>query len=39
MLEILFWFYLVNIVLLILHEMVSTCWNEWELFHLPLAVQ
>jgi hypothetical protein len=35
MLEILFWIYLVNIVLLILHEMDSTYWKEWELFHLP----
>ena len=33
--EILFWFYLVNVVLLILHEMDSTYWKEWELFHLP----
>jgi hypothetical protein len=33
--EILFWVYLVNIVLLILHEMDSTYWKEWELFHLP----
>jgi hypothetical protein len=35
MAEILFWVYLVNIVLLILHEMDSTYWKEWELFHLP----
>ena len=35
MLEILFWVYLVDIVLLILHEMDSAYWKEWELFHLP----
>jgi hypothetical protein len=33
--EILFWFYLVNVVLLILHEMDSAYWKEWDLFHLP----
>ncbi len=32
---ILWWVYLLNIVLLILHEMDSTYWKEWELFHLP----
>ena len=31
----LFWVYLVNVVLLILHEMDSTYWKEWDLFHLP----
>ena len=35
MFEILFWVYLVDIVLLILHEMDSAYWKEWELFHLP----
>jgi hypothetical protein len=35
MLAILFWVYLVDIVLLILHEMDSAYWKEWELFHLP----
>ncbi len=30
-----FWLYLVNITLLILHEMDSAFWKEWELFHLP----
>ena len=35
MFEILLWVYLVNTVLLILHEMDSTYWKEWELFHLP----
>ena len=31
----LFWVYLVNVVLLILHEMDSAYWKEWQLFHLP----
>ena len=31
----LFWLYLVNLVLLILHEMDSAFWREWELFRLP----
>ena len=31
----LFWIYLFNIVLLILHEMDSAYWQEWKLFHLP----
>jgi hypothetical protein len=34
-LQILFWLYLVNTVLLILHEMDSAYWKEWELFRLP----
>ena len=33
--ETLLWVYLVNTVLLILHEMDSAFWKEWELFHLP----
>jgi hypothetical protein len=33
--KILFWVYLVNAVLLILHEIDSAYWREWELFHLP----
>jgi hypothetical protein len=33
--SILFWLYLVNMGLLILHEMDSTYWKEWQLFHLP----
>jgi len=33
--ETLFWLYLVNLSLLILHEMDSTYWREWELFRLP----
>lgn len=32
---ILFWVYLVNAVLLILHEIDSAYWREWELFRLP----
>ena len=35
MLTVLFWLYLLNTVLLILHEMDSAYWKEWELFHLP----
>ncbi len=31
----LFWVYLLNSVLLILHEMDSAFWREWEMFHLP----
>ncbi len=31
----LFWLYLVNLTLLVLHEMDSAYWKEWELFHLP----
>ncbi len=34
-LQILFWIYLVNAVLLILHEMDSAYWKEWDLFRLP----
>jgi hypothetical protein len=32
MLEILFWVYLLNCILLIVHEMDSAYWKEWELF-------
>jgi len=35
MLQIVFWLYLINTVLLILHEMDSAYWKEWELFRLP----
>jgi hypothetical protein len=35
MYALLMWVYLVNIVLLILHEMDSAYWKEWQLFHLP----
>jgi hypothetical protein len=34
-LQIVVWVYLVNCVLLILHEMDSAYWKEWDLFHLP----
>jgi hypothetical protein len=34
-LQIVFWIYLVNCVLLILHEMDSAYWKEWDLFRLP----
>jgi hypothetical protein len=33
--QLLFWLYLANTVLLILHEMDSAYWKEWELFGLP----
>jgi hypothetical protein len=33
--EILFWLYLANSLTLIVHEIDSAFWNEWELFHLP----
>jgi hypothetical protein len=33
--DILFWVYLVNAVLLIVHEIDSAYWKEWELFRLP----
>ncbi|MBI4732411.1 MAG: hypothetical protein HY781_09890 [Chloroflexi bacterium] len=32
---ILFWLYLINLTLLILHEMDSAYWQEWKLFHIP----
>jgi hypothetical protein len=35
MFEVLFWVYLVNAVLLIIHEIDSAYWKEWELFKLP----
>ncbi len=35
MTNMLFWLYLVNLTLLILHEMDSAYWKEWHLFHLP----
>lgn len=31
----LFWLYLINAVLLIVHEIDSAYWQEWKLFHLP----
>jgi hypothetical protein len=33
--SLLFWVTLINVTLLILHEMDSAYWKEWELFHLP----
>lgn len=33
--QIVFWLYLVNAILLILHEMDSAYWKEWDLFGLP----
>jgi hypothetical protein len=30
-----FWLYLLNITLLIIHEIDSAYWQEWNLFHLP----
>ena len=38
MLEILFWIYLINSVLLINHEIDSAYWKEWDLFKLPGGV-
>jgi hypothetical protein len=35
MFEILFWLYLINATLLIVHEIDSAYWKEWELFKLP----
>jgi hypothetical protein len=36
--DILLWVYLTNAVLLILHEIDSAYWKEWELFRLPGGV-
>jgi hypothetical protein len=33
--DFLFWLYFCNAVLLIIHEIDSAYWKEWELFHLP----
>ncbi|MBI9086989.1 MAG: hypothetical protein JEZ11_25570 [Desulfobacterales bacterium] len=33
--ETLFWIYLTNATFLLVHEMDSAYWKEWELFHLP----
>ena len=35
MFEILFWLYFINATLLIVHEIDSAYWKEWELFKLP----
>ena len=36
--DIVFWLYLFNLVFLILHEMDSAYWKEWELFKLPFGI-
>jgi hypothetical protein len=36
--SLLFWVYLFNAVLLILHEMDSAYWREWEIFKLPGSI-
>ena len=33
--EFVFWLYLLNATLLIIHEIDSAYWKEWKLFHLP----
>ncbi len=33
--KLLFWLYMTNAVLLIVHEIDSAYWKEWELFRLP----
>ena len=33
--KVLFWLYLTNAILLIIHEIDSAFWKEWELFKLP----
>lgn len=33
--EFIFWLYLLNATLLIVHEIDSAYWKEWKLFHLP----
>ncbi|MFC2156845.1 DUF6713 family protein [Acidobacteriota bacterium] len=35
MLDVLFWLYLTNSILLIIHEIDSAYWKEWELFKIP----
>jgi hypothetical protein len=35
MTTLLFWLYVAELTLLIIHEMDSTYWKEWNLFHLP----
>ena len=39
MATLLFWLYLINLTLLILHEMDSVYWKEWDLFGLPGGVE
>lgn len=38
MFEVLFWLYMVNSVILIVHEIDSSYWKEWDLFHIPGGV-
>jgi hypothetical protein len=38
MFELLLWLYLINAVLLIVHEIDSAYWREWEMFRLPGGV-
>lgn len=33
--DLLFWFYFVNLILLINHEIDSAYWKEWKLFNVP----
>jgi hypothetical protein len=33
--DILFWLYMINSILLIIHEIDSAYWQEWELFKIP----
>ena len=35
MMDYIFWLYLLNTILLIVHEIDSAYWQEWKLFHLP----
>lgn len=35
--DIVFWLYLFNLVFLVLHEMDSAYWKEWEMFGLPFG--
>lgn len=35
MLDLLFWLYLTNATILIVHEIDSAYWKEWDLFRLP----
>lgn len=35
MFEILFWIYMINAIFLIVHEIDSAYWKEWELFGIP----
>jgi hypothetical protein len=39
MTDLLFWLYFCNAILLIIHEIDSAYWKEWELFHLPGGVE